>query len=98
MTVRGTLTVILLVVLLFATAAYGKNLERAVSQSGRETITLTDSREGCEWNEAAKRAVYQGPQGDIPGCYLKVDEVVYLIFENGQALQLPANLFKSVGV
>jgi hypothetical protein len=97
MTIRGTLTILLLVVVLFfASPAFAANLERAVSPSGHASITLTDERTGCEWNDAAKRAVYEGPSGSVGGCYVKVDGTVYVIFENGQMLQLPESIFKAV--
>jgi hypothetical protein len=89
---------VLLVVFLVLAAAtvFAKDVERAVSQNGKASITLTDSREGCEAHVGALQARYEGPTGTVLGCYLKVDGTVYMLFDDGGKVQLPEGIFKAV--
>lgn len=99
---KAFLTIVVVLLLLASLpAAFARDLERAVGQSGKASITLTDSREGCEAHATALRARYEGPLhdgriGTVLGCYVRAGGAVFLGFEDGDQYALPEALFKPV--
>jgi hypothetical protein len=88
---------VLLVVFLMLAAAtvFAKDVERATS-SGGMTLTLTDSREGCEQYKEAKRSRLDRGREVFLGCYVKAGGVVFVQWDDGDRDQVPASEFKAV--
>jgi hypothetical protein len=92
MTVRGTLTILFLVAVLFATSAYAQDI--AVLRTQNAVLTLTDQRAGCDWAEGAKRARILLEGKEHLGCYVVVDKVVFIQWDDGDRDVVPTSDFK----
>jgi hypothetical protein len=93
MTIRGTLTILFLVVVLFfASPAFAVDIAAADVEGAK--VTLTNERTGCNFESGMMRVRVRDTDGKVyMGCYGIVDGWVVIAYDDGDVGRVPTAMF-----
>jgi hypothetical protein len=92
MTIRGTVAILFLVLMLFVVSAYAADIAAADVEGAK--VTLTNERVGCDFAEGAMRVRVRDRDGTVyMGCYLVKDGWVWIKYDDGDIGRIPTNMF-----